>query len=130
MRILIVEDEFSGRVLLMQLLSEYGKTDVAVNGKEAVTAFQTALDAGEPYDLLCLDIMMPEMDGHEALKAIREIEEQKGIQGLDGVKIIMTTALDDPKNVFKAFREQCEAYLVKPIRKEKLMDTLKALGLL
>jgi two-component system chemotaxis response regulator CheY len=130
MRCLIVEDDFAARKLLQTHLSDYAKCIVAVNGKEAVEAVREALDEGQPYDLICLDIMMPQMDGHEALKMIRQIEVQHRIRGLDGAKVIMTTALGDSKNVMGAFRTGCESYIVKPIRKQKLLDELEKLGLL
>lgn len=66
MRILIVEDDFIGRKVLQRLLLEYGECDVAVDGVEAVKAFDLAWSAGMPYDVLFLDIMMPNMSGHDA----------------------------------------------------------------
>jgi len=128
MRILIVDDDFTSRRLLQTFLSEYGQCDVAVNGKEAVEAYRNSMNEWDAYDLICLDIMMPEMDGQQVLKEIRQIEKGSGKDGLDGVKIIMTTALDDSDNIKQAFREQCEVYLVKPIEKQKLLDKLKELG--
>jgi two-component system, chemotaxis family, chemotaxis protein CheY len=130
MRILIVEDEFISRHLLQELLLPYGICDTAINGKEALEVFINALDSGNPYDLICLDIMMPEMDGQEVLKNIRAIEREKGILGLDGTKIIMTTALEDFGNIKSAFVEQCEGYLVKPITKHKIIKQLKELDLI
>ena len=128
MKVLIIDDDFTSRKLLSKMLSIYGECDIAVNGKEAVKAFEEALKNNEPYNLLCLDIMMPEMDGHQTLKKIRTIEKHNNIQGLDGVKIIMITALGDMENVTHAFREQCEGYLVKPINKEKLEKKLNEFG--
>jgi two-component system chemotaxis response regulator CheY len=130
MKCLIVEDDFAARKLLQVYLSNYADCFIAVNGHEAVEAIREALEEGESYDLICLDIMMPEMDGHKALEAIRQVEKEQGIRGLDGVKVIMTTALDDSKNIMGAFRTGCEAYIVKPIRKEKLLEEIKQLGLL
>jgi two-component system chemotaxis response regulator CheY len=130
MKCLIVEDDFAARKLLQVYLSDYAECFVAVNGHEVVEAVREALDEGQPYDLICLDIMMPEMDGHKALEAIRQLEKEHGIGGLDGVKVIMTTALDDSRNIMGAFRTGCEAYIVKPIRKEKLIDEMTKLGLL
>ncbi len=130
MKCLIVEDDFAARRLLQRYLSSYVVCDIAVDGNEAVVAFRQALDEKEPYDLICLDIMMPNMDGREALKVIRRIESEHGTSGLDGVKVIMTTALGDPKNVMGAFREGCEAYIVKPDKKDKLLEEMKNLSLI
>lgn len=131
MKCLIVDDEFAARKLLQVYLSEYADCFVAVNGQEAVEAVREAfVKEEEPYDLICLDIMMPEMDGREALEAIRQIEKEHGIGGLDCVKVIMMTALDDSKNIMDAFRTGCEAYIVKPIRKEQLLQEIRHLGLL
>ncbi len=130
LRILIVEDEFGSRKLMQKFLSPYGVCDLAVDGEEAVEAFTLAMKEEEPYDLICLDIMMPKKDGQTVLKEIREIEERHNINGLDGVKIIMTTALNDPKNILEAFKSQCEAYIPKPISKQKLLEEMRALDLL
>ncbi|HNW26516.1 MAG TPA: response regulator [Candidatus Gastranaerophilaceae bacterium] len=125
MKSLVVDDDFFSRRILQTIFSGYGECHVAVDGKEALFAFEQATAEESPYDVICLDIMMPEMDGQEVLKKIREFEERKGIFGSDSVKIIMTTALDDSENIKKAFREQCESYLIKPISKSKLISILK-----
>jgi two-component system, chemotaxis family, chemotaxis protein CheY len=130
MKTLIVEDDFTSRLLLQELLKIYGPSHIAVNGKEAVDAVHLALEMGEPYDLICLDVMMPELDGQEALRQIREQEEARGILSSKGAKIVMTTALGDPKNVMKAYRNLCDAYLTKPIQKVKLLEELRKLGLI
>ncbi len=130
MKTLIVEDDFTSRLLLQELLKSYGPSHIAVNGKEAVEASQLALEMGEPYNLICLDIMMPEMNGQEALRKIREQEESLGILSSKGAKIVMTTALGDPKNVIAAWQSQCDAYLIKPIQKAKLLEELRKLGLI
>jgi len=130
MRTLIVEDDFTSRRLLIGLLAPYGNCDIALDGKEAVEAFRLAWEGNYPYDLICLDIMMPEMDGQEVLKEIRKLEAEKGIDEHSRVKIIVTTVLDDRENITKAFKGQCEAYLIKPIDKEKLLQEVKSLGLI
>ncbi|MBF0118462.1 MAG: response regulator [Desulfobacterales bacterium] len=129
MKVLVVEDDFISRKLMQRILFPYGDCDIAVNGKEAVEAFKLALEEGEPYDLVCLDIMMPIMDGQEVLRQIRELEKNKGIERFDGVKVIMTTALSDTRNVVEAMKSQCDAYLIKPIVKDKLVSELRMLGL-
>ncbi len=130
MKTLVVEDDFAARKLMQRWLSQVSDCDIAVNGIEMVDAFNEALTNGDPYDLICLDIMMPKMDGHQALEAIRRIESEQGIFGLDCVKVIMTTALGDSKHVMGAFREGCEGYIVKPIEKQKLLTEIEKLGLI
>jgi len=130
MKTLIVEDDFTSRLLLQELLKSYGPSHVAVNGREAVIAMEAALQADEPYDLICLDIMMPELDGQQALREIRALEENKGIPNSDRAKIVMTTALGDLHNVGVAFYGLCDTYLTKPIRKARLMQELRTLKLI
>ncbi len=130
MRVLIVEDDFTSRKLLQTILTPFGDCDIAVNGKEAVDAFKEALDSGKPYELVCMDIMMPEMDGQEALRAIRSIEKDKGLRGSDEVKVVMTTALDDPKNVVEAYyKGGATSYVPKPIDRQLFVHLLRNLGL-
>ena len=121
MRTLIVEDDFTSRLLLQTFLTPYGECHIAVNGQEAVAAFRAARKSGEYYDLICMDIMMPEMDGQAAVQEIRSIEEAGGTLSSSGVKIIMTTAVDDAKSVMKSFKSLCDAYLFKPIDTQKLL---------
>jgi two-component system chemotaxis response regulator CheY len=129
MKILVAEDDFSSRLVLQKLLAPYGEVHLAMNGREAVDAFETAEAVGSPYAVVCLDIMMPQMDGQEVLRTIRAIEQKRGVPVGTGAKVIMTTALDDGSNVMRAFREQCDAYLVKPIHPGKLREQLQILGL-
>jgi two-component system chemotaxis response regulator CheY len=130
MRTLIVEDDFTSRLLLQSLLGRYGECHIAVNGREAVDTFRRAWESGQPYDLICMDIMMPEMDGQSAVREIRACEKAQGTLSATGVKIIMTTALDDVKNVVESFKLLCDAYVFKPIDTGSLLDHLRFLRLI
>ena len=131
MKTLIVEDDFLARSLLSTLLSEYGPCHVAVNGKEALVALEQAFDDRDPYDLVCLDIMMPVLDGQETLKELRALEDKRGIGEEEMTKVIMVTAVDDSKNIMRAFRQgHCEAYLTKPLKRDKLIEYIRDLGLI
>ena len=125
MNILIVEDNFVSRRVLSLIVGKYGSYEVAVNGVEAVDLFNLSCDEGTPYEVVFLDINMPELNGQGTLKAIRKIEKDRGIEGLKRAKIIMTTASEEFEDIDTAFSEQCDAYLVKPIDEKKLEDTLK-----
>jgi two-component system chemotaxis response regulator CheY len=130
LRALIVEDDFISRKILQKFLAPYGECDIAVTGTEAVKAFMLAIDGGKPYDLICLDVMMPEMDGLEVLRTIRDKERDMGVGDKKGTKIIMTTALDSPKDVIEAYYHGgCTDYLVKPVDIQKLLSLLKEYGL-
>ncbi|MBI5815276.1 MAG: response regulator [Nitrospinae bacterium] len=132
MKTLIVDDELFGRIgriMMRKLLCDTGACDMAVNGIEAMEAFRMAWEENSPYDLVCLDLMMPGMDGHETLKALRAYEEQRGIFGEKRAKVIIISAKEDSKSVLSSFREGCEGYLVKPITKNAVDAQLKELGL-
>jgi len=130
MRILIAEDDMVSRKFLLKFLSNYGECDVVVDGLEALDAYLMSIKDNEPYDLICLDIMMPKVDGVKVLKAVRDLEAQKGIKAENRSKIIMTTALAESQYVQRAFEIGCEAYAAKPIDTQKFIDVMKKLGLL
>ncbi len=129
MKILLVEDDYSSQHLLKRYLQDQGETVIADDGEKAVASFREAHATHRPFDLVCLDIMLPSLDGQAVLKQIRSLEEERGIGGLAGCKVIMITALRDADNVMRAFRSQCEGYLSKPISKERLFREIHALGL-
>jgi len=129
MKILIVEDDYASQHLLQRYLQDQGETVIAEDGEKALAAFRQAFDAGNRFDLVCLDIMLPALDGQQVLTKIRDWEEAHGIGGLAGCKVVMLTALRDAENVMRAFRSQCEGYLSKPISKERLYREIRSLGL-
>jgi two-component system chemotaxis response regulator CheY len=94
-----------------------------------VEAFEAALEAGTPYHLVCMDIMMPEMDGQDALKKIRALERSHGVRSVDEVKVVMTTALDDPRSVVEAYyKGGATSYVPKPIDRQLFIHLLRSLG--
>ena len=130
MKILLAEDDFATRKFMVGFLSKYGECDVTVAGMEAVDAFLLALEEGAPYDLICLDIMMPVMDGYQALVGIRNLEKERDIPEDKAVKVIMTTALNDESNVKMAFELGCTVYSGKPIDQERFEQAMKKLDLI
>ncbi len=131
MRILVVEDDLTTREMMAGMLSEYGEIETAENGKEGVDSFCSAVEKKQPYDLICLDILMPEMDGQEALKLIREKEKSLGVSMEEEVKIIMTTTVDTADEVSKAYyMGGCTSYLIKPVEKKKLTGLMNQFKLI
>lgn len=116
--------------MIHDMLKPVADCDIAVNGDEAIFAFRNALRANRPYSLVCLDLMMPEMDGQQALREIRAIERELGVPAESEAKVVVTTVLDDDSETHDAFfLGGATAYLVKPIEADKLFSELKSLGL-
>lgn len=129
MRILVAEDETLIRQDLIKQLASFGECDGAADGRQTLEKVRQAYEDERPYQLICLDIRMPGMSGQEALREIRKLEEEQGIQPGDGAKIMIITALSDSRNIMEAFNAQCEAYLVKPVDRNKLLVELRKLEL-
>lgn len=127
MKILIAEDDFINRRFLFKFFSQYGDCDMVVNGEEAVSAFMFSIEEDEPYDLICLDIMMPKLDGLKSLKMINSIEKDKRISKEGFSKKFVITSLDNAKDVQKAFELGCEVYVAKPINTAKLIEVMRKL---
>lgn len=128
-RILIVDDELIPIILLQHHLAAFGRVDTAMRGKEAVEKFGSALK-DTPYDIVFLDIMMPEMDGLSVLRAFREMEQQAGILIGDGSKVVMASALSDFPSISDSFKDLCDAYIVKPFEKEAIRGAVTKFGFL
>ncbi len=127
-RILIVEDDMVSRKFLSKYLSRYGDCDLVVDGLEAIDAYLLAMKDGLAYDLICLDVMMPKIDGIRVLKTIRDLERQHQVPEMEASKIIMTTVLGETEIVKSAFDYGCNAYASKPIDMTKMTEVLIKIG--
>jgi len=125
---LVVDDDFTNRRCMQGMLNPFMVCHIAKDGTEAIQAVAESYSTtpSEPYDLIVLDIMMPNIDGLQAAKAIRQIEQGKGIlPGLNEAKIFIASALDDDATMLKAIYEcGANAYLIKPIDKNDLYRQL------
>ncbi len=127
-KILIIEDELTSSKTLNSFLHTVGEIDIAVNGNKALIAVKKALENNQPYDLIFLDIMLPELDGITVLKKIRQFESQQGVNEHARSKVIMTSANTDKNIILKAARADCTAYLIKPIDKIRLYNEIRKHG--
>jgi len=130
MKILIAEDDFASRKFLINFLSDYGECDQVIDGLETVEAFMISIKNKDPYDLVCLDIMMPKVDGIRVLKTIRDIEKQHDIDPENGVKIIMISALNNYEVVMDSFNTGSEGYAVKPLNTDMFIKLMEKLDLI
>lgn len=132
MRALIVDDDFYSRIMLHDLLRPVADCHIAVSGEEAIGAFKKALEDGRPYDLVCMDLVMPGMDGQEALREMRSLEDDDG-EGRRAKRCTMfvVSMVEDSRETNEAFfLGGADCFLVKPIDEEKLMTELREHGLL
>ena len=130
MRILIAEDDLTSRIFISKLLSIYGECDTTVDGIQAIEAFVIGMDSGKPYDLICLDVIMPKVDGIMALITIRELEDKRKIEVSKRAKIIVTTALGETDYVMSAFKTDMEVYVSKPLGIDSMEKAMGKLGLI
>ena len=130
MRILIAEDDQLSRMYLEDFLQAYGQCDTAADGMETLDLYLESLKNGTPYDMMCLDIMMPKVDGLMVLRLVREMENQRNFSAEQQAKIIMMTAIADMDHVDKAFELGCDAYASKPIEIDKVQEVMEDLGLI
>lgn len=127
MRVLIAEDDFAGRKLLQKFLSQFGQCEIAVDGVEALDLFMASIVDKHPYDLICLDVMMPKLDGITLLKMFRNLEKEKECKAS---RIIMITALNDRDTVTQSYESGCQAFAWKPIDLDKFRQVLEKLSLI
>ena len=131
LKFLIVEDDFFAREIIQDILQEFGVCHIASDGEEAVEACRKSYDENNPYNLICMDIMMSGMNGFDAAIEIRKIEKELSVAYDDRVKIIMISALEDPVNVMKALSEsEADSYIIKPVKRDKLIEEVRKVGLI
>jgi two-component system chemotaxis response regulator CheY len=125
MKCLIVEDVELVREMMALYLAAYADVDTAVDGIEGLELFSKAIAEKSPYQLVCLDIQMPNMDGQQALKQMRLIEKETDNLEKKAI-IIMTTASEETKDIEEAIWEgESTDYLVKPVNSDDLLAVLK-----
>ncbi len=127
-RVLIAEDDMVGRYMMSEFLGMHAQCVLAVDGLEALNLFAESVDRDVPFDLILLDIMMPQLDGLKVLKAIRGIETQRHVPGRDQVKVIMITALNDRKTVMESHELGGAGFVWKPVDLKKLGSLLQEIG--
>jgi len=130
MRALIVDDDFYSRSFLEYIMHPYAFCDVAVNGEEAVMAFQKALEEMRPFSIVFMDLLMPVIDGPKALREIREIERDFGVDKASQARVIITSVLEDAEDTHNAmYLGEATSFLQKPVDEKSVLSELRRLGL-
>jgi len=130
MRILVVDDDAPNRKLLTDIASKMGECEGAEGGQEALSAFKKAWEDWRPFNLIFLDVLMPDMDGRQVLLKIREIEKDKKISEQHQVRVIMVTGVSEEETVMDCLRNGCDEFIVKPIDVHLVFEKIKKLGLM
>lgn len=107
LQVLVAEDNVVNQIVARRLLEKQGfRVEVVCNGKEALQALQR-----RRYDLVLMDVQMPEMDGVEATRAFRQTEQSSGAR----VPIVALTADQAPENRQRCLEAGMDGYILKPI---------------
>ncbi len=130
MRILVVDDDAPNRKLLTDIASKMGECEGAEGGQEALSAFKKAWEDWRPFNLIFLDVLMPDVDGREVLLKIREIEKEKKVSEQHQVRVIMVTGVSEEETVLDCLRNGCDEFIVKPIDILLVLEKMKKLGLM
>ena len=129
-RILIVDDSTAIRESFKEILSSLADCEEAVNGRDAVDLVKRRIHQGKTFDLVLMDIIMPEKDGLTAVKEIREFEQSRGGRESDRLTIVIVTTIREPSRILVAQYEcGADAYISKPFTGETVLQTLSGNGL-
>ncbi len=125
MKSMVVDDVALNCRMLKALLEPYGDCHMANDARTTVQLFQKAWKTSAPYNLICLDIQMPDIDGLKLLQVLRQMEEKMVIEEDRRARIMMVTGSDVQETHRKARALGCDAVIVKPIHRDDLMKLVK-----
>ena len=128
MKILVVDDEMVSRTKLKLIMENFGRCEAVDNGKDALAMFQKGHAQGSPFDLIMLDIDMPQMDGVEVLSAMIEAEIELNVSKSHKAKILMVTSYTDKDRVVSCIQSGCDDYIAKPFDLQVIGKKLARLG--
>ena len=120
MKVLVAEDDLASGKFMQKLLSKYGEVVLARDGIAAVDEFVNAVSTNERFDLICMDIMMPKLDGIAATKAIRAMERPDAVE----IPIIAMTANAFEEDARKCVEAGMNAHLSKPLQMDVVVGTI------
>ncbi len=128
LRFLIVEDDPVYQTMLEAFLEAYGTSKIVESGEEGIASFESAINDGKHFNMVCLDIKLPGIDGLRVLSKMRVMEA--GAKLPEKTKIMILTASEETAHMMEAFSNEADAYLQKPIQRGDLVEQLILMGLI
>jgi CheY-like chemotaxis protein len=124
--ILVAEDNEINALLMRSLLSRLGhKAVITTNGEEALESWLSAKSAGSPYDLVFMDIQMPQLNGIETTKRIRMLEAGQPGRRTPILALTANTLVEDR---YACFEAGMDGFLIKPLDRDKLAEAIAGLA--
>jgi CheY-like chemotaxis protein len=124
--ILVAEDNEINALLMRSLLGRLGHHAViTTNGEEALESWLSAKSAGSPYDLILMDIQMPQLNGIETTKRMRSLEAGQAGRRTPVLALTANTLVEDR---YACFEAGMDGFLIKPLDREKLAEALAGLA--
>lgn len=125
MDILVVDDDNSNRLLMNHILSNIAKIQLAHNGLDAVDMVEKHLKSGSSFDVIFMDVVLPDIDGFETIRRIKSAE--KSLKPNKKSKIVVLTSYDLIHSKWNAIANDCDSFLVKPVEKYKILAQIQKL---
>ena len=129
MKILIADDELVSRTKLKLIMENFGECETVDNGRDAVAMFHKAHQRGKPFDLIMLDINLPEMDGTQVLSEMIAVQTKLEVSNAHKAKILMVTSFTDKDHVVGCIQSGCDEYIAKPFDINTIGKKLSKLGI-
>ena len=122
MKILIIDDQTANIEYLKVLIKDYGTCDQTTDGLEGIEILKRATQSDQNYDLLLLDLTMPEVHGYTVLAEVRKMQAHLPTQ--DQTKVVIVSASGDFENIKKSLREGSDFFVASPVNRKDLTDVM------
>ena len=128
MNILVIEDDSTTHELIKTILSAYNDVVIEETGMAGIERFTDAMINFTYFDVVMVDLGLPDIDGTYTLKLLKRFEKVKAINSSNQAKIIAMTATADENKVKECLMSGCSGFIIKPVTKENLNKALSPYG--
>ena len=129
MKTLVVDDLRPSSRVIQPIVGKYGQCDTVNELRAIAEAFNKAWTDNTPYNLVCVDVKPPKVDGEQVLRLVRAMEEKMRLTAEQRARVILVTADYEQKTAERLRNLGCDAVFVKPINRKQLQEWLTKLNL-